>query len=64
VQKGMSDLSKFVINDVGKGRRCYPLKDRGWDQPSMDIRMPGSFGDRGGKSTKDGILRRSGTPRV
>jgi hypothetical protein len=43
----MSNQSNFVINDVKKGRRCYPLKDCDWDQPSMDIQMLGSSGDRG-----------------
>jgi hypothetical protein len=60
----MSDQSKFAIIDINKGRRCYPPKDRGWDRPSANIRMPGSFNDRGGESVEDGILRRSGTPRV
>jgi hypothetical protein len=64
VQKGMSDQSKFAINDVKKGRRYYPPKDCGWDRPSTIIRMPGSFSDQGGEFAEDGILRRSGTHRV
>jgi hypothetical protein len=52
----MSDQSKFIVNDKKKGQRCYPLKDRGWDRPSIDIQMPGPFGDQGGGFTEDGIL--------
>jgi hypothetical protein len=59
----MSDQSKVFVNNMGKGPRDNILKVHGRDQLFADIRMLVSFGDRGGESVEDRILRHSGTPR-
>jgi hypothetical protein len=59
----MSDLNKDVVNNKEKRQRDNLPKVHGRDQPFMDIRTSVSSGDRGGESTEDRILRRSGTLR-
>jgi hypothetical protein len=59
----MSDLNKDVVNNT-KNRQIDNLpKVCSRDQPFTDIQTPVSSGDRGGESTEDRIIRRSGMPR-
>jgi hypothetical protein len=60
--KDMSDLCKVVVNNTEKGERDNLPKVRSRDRPFVNIRTPFSSGDRGGESTEDRTLRRSGTP--
>jgi hypothetical protein len=59
----MSNLNKVVVNNTEKSQRDNLPKVRGGNQPIADIRTPVSSGDRGGESTEDRTLRRSGTSR-
>jgi hypothetical protein len=54
----MSGLNKDVVNNT---KNNLP-NVHGRDRPFADIQTPVSSDNRGGKSTEDRILRRSGTP--
>jgi hypothetical protein len=59
----MSDLNKDVINNTNNRQGDNLLKVHGRDWPFVGIRTLVSSRDRGGESTEDRILRRSGMPR-
>jgi hypothetical protein len=58
----MSDLKKVVVNNTEKRQRDNLLKVCGRDRPFVGIRTQVSSDGRGGESTEDRILQRSGMP--